>query len=528
MKFTIFCTLIIACTAINIFHGNLPEYILFTQEGNVLKTENHFSLKIKININNIYERNKMIDEHLEKIKEICAKIESDNCQPIQSYVEIKNQQISNKNIKRQVDIKVFDFNFGSSDIDQGAINALKNDIQTNRIIINNATNLINMTYDNQKQKMNEISKELELISENVNEIHNNTISNSLNIRLAHIIQTVVLNIFRNSEIQDIVNNMKKNPNPIDLLKITKKSDLYNIYQNLNRTIQKHETIANSTNLNIFTILSLSKIQTELESNTLEVRINTPIIASSWSLFKTHPLIFQKGKEYVQLTSLSKFIITHTNGESKLFSIEKLNKCFSPIKNIFLCSFQDCTSKKLSCEISVFKNHTLNDQCRIARTNEMTKIIRIDDRKLYANNFKTINMKWGCGNYEKLESIDQNVWIESDPGCQVTINNETFESAMDFGQMEPSLIANLLEYQAKDNIRIRIRNNTFLEEMFADKDAKFNDQIQKVAKKSEEPIKSLDLNEGSNIYTYMKMILAMFILILLIVLLCCIKKCIPKC
>lgn len=317
------------CTTIEIQHGMTPRELIFTTVGSVLQTEKLINLQITINLSKLYQNRNLMETHLDRIIKICTKLKNDtSCKPIENFINIKRDQFKDNNkMGRFIDIN---FNFEEKAINQGIIDEITNKIRENKNSIFNQTQIIKQTWQMQKSISNQTSRELNNMYEEIHFLKNASAITNMNIRLNEIIQSVILGILRDSEIHTSINNVIRNPQPSDILNLMNYNDIENIFTKINYTIQPHESIANSSQLNIYKILNTSKIRPILNRNILNLVIETPITSSSWTLFKTHPTIFKRGSELSEIDNVADYVLIHNQNKHLLFSESELKRCDSPL------------------------------------------------------------------------------------------------------------------------------------------------------------------------------------------------------
>lgn len=251
----------------------------------------------------------------------------------------------------------------------------------------------------------------------------------------------------------------------------------------------------------------------------------PIINSSWSAYRTVPLIFKRGRGHQILVNVSEVVLVRHDQKHISFSEAELRQCFSPVKSVYLCSLKSHEIHNDSCEANIFWNHTLNQKCYSEKTQQLTQVIRVTERPIYLNNFQATKITWGCRDFEKFQEIDRSVWIESDPGCHVRVENETITAPIDFGQMEPALVSDVSELDLENKYELQVKNNTFPERVFMTKESEFTDKLEKVSRKSQEEVQTVGTDKPSDIVAYAGMATTVICIILLIILVNCIRKCI---
>lgn len=158
-----------------------------------------------------------------------------------------------------------------------------------------------------------------------------TFANDKNIRLGHLIQSVILEIIRNSKIFDAV--------------------------------------------------QLSKIRSNFENNVLKLTINTPITTSSWTIFRTYPIIFEREDKHLEIANVSEYLLIRGETEHLLISKVKFEKCYCPIERVHLCALNDGNSHRGSCETDVMCRHDL-ELCKTVQTNNRVRVVKIDSRTIY--------------------------------------------------------------------------------------------------------------------------------------------------
>lgn len=390
MKLTIIIICIVACTSIEIQHGIPPKEIIFKATGMILNTKNFINLGIKVNTNNIIEKNFELKSQLDQIVDICGEMNSTNCKPIENYAKIKNEQLNDhRRTKRFFNVENVQVKMDNP-FNQRIIDELRKEISENRVLLHKQNDIHNQTFDMQIDINNRTSKELENIFLDLKFISNKTLTNDINIRLNQLIQSVILGILRNSEIFDALHNMVKNPYPSDVLKVVNHNELYNIFSNLNSTISSHELIANSSELNVFNILELSKIRSNLNKNGLKLSIDTPITTNSWTVFKTYPVIFENGGKLFELTNISEYLLIHNQNDHLLLSKSEFENCFSPIERVYLCTLNEIDSHKNSCEADIMWRHELG-LCKSKPAANQVRIVEINEKMIYVNNFNHLNI-----------------------------------------------------------------------------------------------------------------------------------------
>lgn len=524
---------IFTCIAIEIQHGIHPKELIFINFGTVFQTDNLVNLKIKISTSNISEESKMMESHLNRIMDICSKlVENTICKPIENFMNIKNNQFKQQHrIKRFLDIRLLDITFNGNIFDQFGESQIRKDILENRYALFNQTQILNNTWTVQRRMNNETLIELSNMYNEIHKIENESISMKRNIRLSEITQSVMLEILRNSEIYDAINNILRDPVPSDILKITNSNDMYNIFKGLNSTIQSHELIANSPELNIYDILSLSKMKAKMNGHILKINIDIPITTSPWRIFKIHPIIFKKGSELVEITNVSKYFLENEHHEHLLFSTDELRQCHSSVHDIFCCTFNTTNVHLNSCESNVRYKNKL-DGCQTEPSVDRQRIIQINESMIYLNNFDNQRVIWGCFNFEKMFEVNDSVWINSLPGCHVKIRNRMFvvPSEGDQTDLEPQFV---LDPGSSDHFKydfkVQMRNGTIRKEEFSDQIRDIEDKLKYLANQTRKMIENSNVSIKPNIKVLswftesFEIFLCMILLAIIIVLICCICK-----
>lgn len=483
--FTYIC--IFTCKAIEYQQGINPK-LIFIHFGTVFETNKIANLKIKINTKTIFERNDWLEKHINKIMDICTKLDENQiCESIKSFAVIKNnqfrQQYKGKRFANFINIEM-----QGNIFDQIAINDIKNSISENRFSLFNQTQLLNETWNMQRKINSQTSNELNDIYDELSNIKNETISIQMNIHLNKIIQSVVLDILRNSEIHDSINNIIRDPFPSDILKIINFNNILNVFKQLNSTIRPEELIANSRELNIYNILTLSKLKSNMDKNLLIIDIEIPITISSWKIFKIYPTIFKRGSELIEISNISKYFLENDQNDHLPFSINELSQCISTTWDTFCCTINKSRMPLESCEADVRYQDKLN-KCQTRLSIDKQKIIKINESMIYLNNFAYQRVFWGCFNFERMLEFNDSVWINSLPGCHIRIRNKMFIIPKETDQLlEPSFILNSSDLiHLKHDFQIQIYNGTDVERKFTDQIAEIENKLEYLSNRTSKEI-----------------------------------------
>lgn len=486
MKNTLLFSYIMVCAAIEIQHGIDTNELLFTDYGTVLQTENWLNLKLRVNVHRVFERNDLMNQHLRKISTLCS-VNNTICEPLRKFMSIKNSQIRNK---RFLDIDVMRMQFESNIFDQFRINEIKNDVEDNRRFLFNQTQIMNQTWNLQKGINNETFNELMNVYDSIDALNNQTIHIRNNIRLDEIIQSIILDLLRGSEVHDAIDNVLKEPLPWDILKIVNSNVLYDVFKKLNSSIRHDELMADSRDLNVRTILSLSKIKTEMRGKILTFYMEIPLTTSSWQILKVHPIIFKRGSELLEVSNVSDYLLIHGN-EHVLLSTRELIQCHSWTKNKFCCLLNTTNSHVGTCESDVRNGHGLG-KCKMGPSALRYRIIQTNENTIFFNNFDNQRVVWGCSGFERMFETNESIGICSSPGCHVRIRDTLFMVPEEVERIDvesPFTIEIGNENNFEYNLQFHIRNGSTIEKKFSDQIVNIEDKLETLANNTSKKIKS---------------------------------------
>lgn len=174
---------------------------------------------------------------------------------------------------------------------------------------------------------------------------------------------------------------------------------------------------------------------------------------------------------------------------------------------------------ITCEGSTFI-HKETGYCRIIKTEKRSKVIKLNERSFYINNFVDLTIVWGCPGFAKVININESVWITLDWGCYMNLLNQTFSAPGYLGehQIELNLVDKIPGIVEFESIPIKsIQNHTKIAlsaaNQFDNLNRKIGDQIISTNRK----ITHSQLAPGPDIENILYLILAIIISTMLVIL-----------
>lgn len=173
-----------------------------------------------------------------------------------------------------------------------------------------------------------------------------------------------------------------------------------------------------------------------DQNVANISTSAPITKDTLRLFRIYPLSFWEEGELVKIANLSSYLVTRNDLPYAIMNKMELDTCDNGIDQMFNCSHKLMSLDTFPCERDVFMHNGML-RCEVRLTAKSCVVYKLSSTRFFLNNQRNVSIEWSCPGVNVTQYVQENTWIDIDPGCSLKIQNVNVwppESASDRDQM----------------------------------------------------------------------------------------------
>lgn len=401
-----------------------PDGLIFKDVGMISKIERKITYSFRVKLENFIKQKEILRENAIVIMDICLSVSNGtiNCELLQKILKLSVEESERpKPLLKASDPfgEWLDDMFGtgrwfkSERHDQVAIDSIRREIQVNRDLIKNQTQLMNETIQIQNEFSINVTNELRGIKKELNRAEKER-------KMISLIQDAIMMIAVEGKEADTIAELVIRPSPLVLIQLLGENKLKESIIQINKTLENYELLANNRECDVKTVLKFSELSTEELGRDIGIIWHIPVTSNSWKLYEIFPISNRKGGEVVRLYNINSFMAEY-NGSYTLMNSVDLERCYNS-NGLFTCSFSEFSYE--TCESQVFYKKPLR-LCQYISTNDFYKLIRVSERIFFINTVVETSFVWGCMGPDQVHRLSKDAWVFMEPGCHIKVDEQVY-------------------------------------------------------------------------------------------------------